>query len=202
MIDKTLKFLQERIKAQFVSHAVTNAPEVILSALPKDPDSNPDDKIYITFLNMEEEKVLKNLATYQPLPSDPTKIGLMNPEIRLNLYVLITAQFSPARYETALRYISQIISFFQGQYVFEESDFALASSTSPTGTDFSGFEKLIVELFSPSFDQNNQIWPTLGSKLVPFALYKVRLVALTDKDAAPVSTTAEVQGIDFNLHRK
>ena len=194
MIDTTLNFVKRFLTDEIAARA-TAGPEVVLSSLPKDPDDNTKDKIFITLLNIEEEKTLRNHPSYSTDPGNATKLNLKNAEVRLNLWMLLTAQFDKDRYESALKFISLIITIFQGRFVFEDTDF----NTEETEA---GLERLIVELCSPTFDQNYQIWQTLGSKLVPFALYKVRMVVLIDKEAPIIRSTNIIQGIDLALANK
>ena len=97
MIDVALNFLKKYIDKKF--QGTIGAPDVIVSDVPKDISEIDGDRIYVTLINIEEEKVLKNLPTYQNSPNG--SIQLMNPEIRLNLYVLVSAIFK-----------KDIISFF------------------------------------------------------------------------------------------
>jgi hypothetical protein len=184
MIDVALTFINDYIVSE-ISSSVT----VKVASLPKDPDSNTTDNIYITLLNVEEERVIKSQPAYKPYSN--SAVRLYNPEIRLNLYLLFTAQFSPSQYLSGLKYISKVISIFQGKYVFTTDDF---------GTTYAGLEKLIVELYSPTFEQNNQIWQILGSRMMPFVLYKVRMVSLVDTDDDYVRQIEIVQGINFDLN--
>lgn len=197
MLDTTLNFIKKFIDKKFVEHGVISPPQVIVASIPKDLDTVSSEKIYVTLINIEEEKIFKPQAEYKPLASNPGVIGLMNPEIRLNLYVLVSAIFksSDDRYQQSLKFLSQIITFFQGQYVFEDPDF--------TDDEIeSGMEKVIMELQSLSMDQINQMWQILGSKLAPGVLYKVRLVIMKDKLATEVGRSAEIKSIGIDIHRK
>jgi len=175
MIDVALTFIKDYLVAEFTGSGVG----VSISSLPKDPDTdNSSDNIFITLLNLEEEKVIRSQPAYKPapFPFTDTRVRLVNPEIRLNLYLLLTAQFKKENYLSSLRYISKTIATFQGRNVFTKDYFA---SMIPPG-DYPGIEKLIVELYSPTFEQNNQIWQILGSRMMPFVLYKVRMIVLED----------------------
>ncbi len=189
MIDVALSFIRDYILTE-----ISGTAGVIISSLPKDPDGdNHTDNIFITLLNIEEEKVIKSQAAYRPY-SD-TSVRLYNPEIRLNLYLLFTAQFQKITYISSLKYISQVITIFQGKNVFTNDDFTVVSPPDYNG----GLQKLIVELYSPTFEQNNQIWQILGSRMMPFVLYKVRMITLIDPDGDYVRQTEIVQGININL---
>lgn len=194
MIHTTLNFLAAYLTKEIEKRSAAG-PKAVLASLPKEPDDNTDDKIFVTLYSIEEEKVLKSHAAYFPDAAHPNRIHLHNPEIRLNLWVLFTAQFKKEDYESALRFISQLVTIFQGKYVFEETDFTTAEKAA-------GLEKIVLELHSPNFDQNNQIWQTMGSKMVPFAIYKVRIVVMLDKEAPHVRSSELVQGIDLELKHK
>lgn len=132
---------------------ILNAPELCLS-----------------LINVEEEKVHKVQSPYKI--TDNGAVNLIHPEIKLNLYVLFTANFSPNRYEEALRFLSYVITFFQGRQVFDHQN---------TPTLDTQIEKLIVELVTLSFEQQNHLWGYIGAKYMPSVLYKVRLLSVWDE---------------------
>ena len=41
--------------------------------------------------------------------------------------------------------------------------------------------KFTLELYTLTFEQINHLWGSLGGRQVPFAMYKLRLVAITDR---------------------
>ncbi len=90
MIDTTLNFVKRFLTDEITARA-TAGPEVVLSSLPKDPDDNTKDKIFITLLNIEEEKTLRNHPSYSTDPGNATRLNLKNAEVRLNLWMLLTA---------------------------------------------------------------------------------------------------------------
>ena len=65
--------------------------------------------------------------------------------------------------------------------------------------DLDPIEYLIVELYSLSFEQQNQLWASLGGKYMPSVVYKVRLVVI-DKGFMGAKEKA-IMEIDNNLHR-
>jgi len=189
MIDVALSFLRD-----YLTTEIDSSVGVTISSLPTNPDTdNTTDNIYITLLNLEEERVLKSQLKYRPYSN--TAVRQYNPDIRLNLYLLFTAQFQKMNYLTSLKYISEVITIFQGKNVFNWEDF-----TTVCPPDYApGLQKLIVELYSPTFEQNNQIWQILGSRMMPFVLYKVRMITLHDTDGDYIRQTEIVQGINVNI---
>ncbi len=126
----------------------------------------PQESLGLTLVNIEEEKVLKS-QTYSV--SKNGNISYFNPEIKLNLYVMITANF--ASYLTAVQYLSYVISFFQGKNVFDHN-------TSPNLD--SGIEKLIIDLYTLTFEQQNYLWGAIGSKMLPSIMYRVRMLVVQE----------------------
>ena len=91
-------------------------------------------------------------------------------------------------YENALTRLSQAITFFQSKPLFTPHN-------SP-GTNFSGLEKLTIEIQTLGLEQTNQLWGALGGRMVPAALYKVRMLII---DAQRISGTGPaIESIQAN----
>ena len=58
-----------------------------------------------------------------------------------------------------------------------------------------GIQQLILELYSPSFDQLNQIWASLSIGYLPSVMYKVRMLIVdaNQQTPAPVITSLDNQ---------
>jgi len=141
----------------------------------------------MALVNIEEERVLKSQESITRSLDD--RFVKMNPEIKLNLYVLIAAHFSD--YSSGLKMLSAAISFLQGKNVFTPTNTPAMNGT---------IEKLIVELYSMNFEQQNHLWGSLGSKFLPSVLYKVRLVAIQEK--LPHYEPVPIREIDFQEGQK
>ena len=131
----------------------------------------PSDSIGLCLVNVEEERVIK--SQYAVMPSDDgTRISHINPDIKLNLFVLIAAHFTT--YQTGLKFLSGAIQFFQSKNVFTRQN-------TPNMDRY--LEKLVVELYSLNFEQQNHLWGALGAKYLPSVLYKVRIVVVDEQTA-------------------
>jgi len=132
------------------------------------------DHVVLTLLNLEEEATLKNLPNYTVINKSTTEYK--NPPIHLNLYLLISANC--ARYVDSLRSISKTIEFFQGKRVFTSEN-----TVYETKEDFDLLEsfKLIADLYTPTFEELNYIWGTLGGRQLPSVIYKIQLVEIDRK---------------------
>ena len=127
MVYKVLNILKQKL----------NDPLVELSGPSKDKHS-------LSLIFIEEKNTFRDLPV---LKTD-------TPEIRLNLYILISAY--TVNYENALKFISKVISYFHANPVFAD-------------------ENITIELFTPTFEQHFQIWGTLKEAYRPSVMYKVRV---------------------------
>jgi hypothetical protein len=185
MIDNALSFIK-RFLSEELKLRLGITSDIKIDTV--DKDVSPDN-VVITLINIEEEKINKNQVHYKKDSIDSPTYKIVNPEINLNLYILISAQKND--YAEALKQISYIITIFQGKNVFEKEDFP---------SDIPDLESLFVELYPLSFEQVSTLWQTLGSKLVPSVLYKVKLVSIQDNRT--IGETGDVRGIGFDILRK
>ena len=146
-------------------------------------------KVVASVINIQQEATLRNLPRKKPGVSDsgdPVAIA-QSPPIYLNLYLLFSA--NNTKYEDALFYISEVISFFQIEPSFRPNAFP---ALVPKYPDLQRIEMMTAELYSTTFEELNQIWGVLGGKYVPSALYKLRLIPI---QAAPESDASVVRSV-------
>lgn len=178
MIDKAILLLKEELQSYInlrdasVSVVVDN-----IGLFETSKGDTLTNNIIITLVNIEEESTLKNQqALRRPVASTAL---YQNPPVYLNLYVLFTCNYSGDDYLLALQRLSFIIQFQQSR-----NSFAVSSSIAGGGIDLSekGITDLrfTMELYTLTFEQINHLWGSLGGRQMPFAMYKLRLVALTD----------------------
>jgi hypothetical protein len=143
--------------------------------------SVPRDILDFSMVNIREEKSLKNLPNQ--VRNDVTlRISYENPPMFLNLHILIVATHS--NYGNALLMLSRAIRFFQSKNVFDQDSVAPASITlNAPANQLDQLEtfKLILDLYSPTMEEVNHMWGTLGGKQYPFVLYTLRLLELKFK---------------------
>jgi hypothetical protein len=141
----------------------------------------PRDILDVSMVNVREEKTLKNLSN--TIRNDVTlRVSYENPPVFLNLHILIVATHS--NYANALLMLSRAIRFFQFKNVFDQDSVAPASLTAnaPANVlDQLDSFKLSLDLYSPTMEEVNHMWGTLGGKQYPFVLYTLRLLGLKFK---------------------
>jgi hypothetical protein len=136
------------------------------------------DKLIFSMVNIKEEKALKNLPNY--VRNDVTqKASYENPPVHLNFLILVTATHT--EYTNALLLLSRAIRFFQSVHVFTHDNVSPASISTgapPNPLDQLQEFKLIFDLYSPSMEEINHLWGTLGGKQYPFVIYMLRMLEL------------------------
>ena len=154
-----------------------------------------NDSIIISLVNVEEESALKN----QPALKRPfnTTAVYRNPPVYLNLYVLFTCNYSGDNYRLALQRLSLIIQFLQSK-----NSFSAGSTTSPGTLDMTNPDivdlRFTMELYTLTFEQINHLWGSLGGRQVPFVMYKLRLVAITERTLLREAPLIEEIDSNFN----
>lgn len=172
MIDKGLDIIKGELENYLKLLPELNLPSgdfIVLSHIVK-PDgilATQDNSIAITLVNVEEERILKsqNAITH----SANGIVSQLNPEIKLNLFILISTNFTD--YNTGIQYLSAVVRCFQAKSVFTKEN---VPAMDPS------IEKLLVELYTLNFEQQNHLWGSLGAKYMPSVLYRVRLIAIQE----------------------
>jgi hypothetical protein len=141
----------------------------------------PDKSLGVSLINIEEERVYKEQVTSKRTADG--QVAYLNPEVKLNLYVLISANFqdkamagSSDDYVEGLKQLSFIISFFQARNVFTPENAPSMARFDPR------LKKIVVELYSYSFEQLYNFWSVVGTKYLPSVLYKIRMITFQEDE--------------------
>lgn len=139
------------------------------------------DILAVSMVNIREEKALKNLSNQ--VRNDVTlRVAYENPPVFLNFLILVVATHT--NYTNALLMLSRAIRFFQFSNAFDQDSVTPASVTTnaPSNTlDQLETFKLVFDLYSPTMEEVNHLWGTLGGKQYPFVLYTLRFLDLKFK---------------------
>jgi hypothetical protein len=121
------------------------------------------DRLVVSVVNVEENRVYHSVETYQ------TRADGMNervkPKVRLNVYLLFVGNLD--KYDEALKAISHAIGFFQHRNVFAVSGNGDSS-------------RVVFELYSMTFEQQNHLWAAIGAKYMPSVMYRAGIVDIRD----------------------
>ncbi|NJB86811.1 hypothetical protein GGR26_002588 [Lewinella marina] len=176
MLLESLRLVEQSLNTYLFQRlgAVAGVVEVALGnvAAIEQPGANLDDKLIISLVNIEEERSLKNARSVRANGLTGA-LEYRNPPVSLNLYLLFSAHFTN-NYDKALRVLSLVIEFFQGQTTFR------TPAPGAPGALAEGRAELTFNLYTMTFEQLNHLWGALGGKQLPSALYRVYLVQLED----------------------
>jgi len=182
MLDVVVTFLADELNSYLRKRGVlAQAEDIVLPFTLVDDKGEwvlPEQKIGLTLINIEEERVLREQVP-ERVYQDGSHI-VRQPALKLNLTLLFAARFAQNTegYKKALNFLSHVMTFFQAHPSF--------SSDNSPGLD-ARIAKLNLELLSYSSEQLNQTWAYLGSKYLPSAIYRVRMVTLQDIEPAAIS---------------
>lgn len=95
------------------------------------------------------------------------------PPLFLNLYVMIAANFNSSNYPEALKFLSNAVSFFQRQPVFDHQSSPELDRR---------ISKLTLDIENLNVQDLSSLWGALSGKYLPSILYKVRMVTFDAGD--------------------
>ena len=174
MLFEVVQIITEQVNSYLEECGLTKSVIVENIGLPEAQTENVAllvDKVALSLLNIQEEATLKNIPNHY---YDNNKIVYRNSVINLNLFLLFSANRST--YSKSLKDISKIIEFFQGKKLFNQSN-TVFDRNSAAMNDVDNF-CFTVELYTPTFEELNYIWGTLGGRQLPSALYKVSMIQI------------------------
>lgn len=169
MIDQVLSAIVGLLN----DHIGTAEPDAVLGNLSlmdttqAATDTNITDRVVISVINIQQESALRNNpANRQIFDNAGLPRGVArHPGIFLNVFLLIGA--NKGQYYIGLQRISQVISFFQRNPIFTQTEI-------PGLLDM-GLDKILFDLHSTSFEELNQMWGIMGGKYIPSVVYKMRM---------------------------
>jgi len=194
MIFEVLQIITEEVN-NFFNVEIEEKPVTLDNiAFIESEDDEPSDSnnIVLSLLHSEEETTLKNIRNRE---IEGTKVVYKNNKVHLNLYIMFCANRND--YKESLKSISKIVEFFQSKRIFTQANTSFDRDLD--GMDQVGNFKFNVDLFTPSFEEMNFIWGTLGGKQYPSIIYKISLLEVErDVTQSEGSLITEING---NLKR-
>lgn len=186
MIADILVFLKDRLNAHLnlISGSViggASEDKVVFI----DGDQKPDSisfklgAVSILLFNIEQDNTLRQADSYKRIASDGSTLKI-NPDIILNLYILLVAKFSD--YKEGLQYLTVILRYFQANPYFDQQN----------APELLGIDHLAIELNTQTTTQQNELWGVLRSCYIPSLVYKIKAVTFTDEAGLPIADASEI----------
>ncbi|REG84016.1 uncharacterized protein DUF4255 [Algoriphagus antarcticus] len=188
MLRTALEFLTEELNLYMkVKDPINfgNVDCVILSGL-MNPDGtfaipmdqgNDSFKVILTLINLEEDRIAESQLSYQKKNDN---FQVINPPVNINALILFSVYATS--YPTALRLLSNVISFFQSNTVFTPEKYPHLNAKVEEDKPWEKLEKLLVNLYGTTLEQQNNLWAALGAKYMPNVIYKIRTMSFIDHE--------------------
>jgi hypothetical protein len=133
-----------------------------------------NNRVVLFIANIEKETAMNSTSSQ----SRSGHFSTAKP-VFLNLYLMISANFTGTNYLESLKFISSIIGFFQMQPVFNHQNSPELDAN---------IEKIILDIENTQTQELSNMWSMFGAKYVPSILYKVRMITI-DTNAEVTRTT-------------
>lgn len=198
MIYEALQIITDEINIFFREQGLATDEDIVvlenIALADSDHESAADmvNKVVLSLLTIDEEATLRNRPN-RILTGNKTTY--QNEKVMLNLYLLFSG--NRTHYKDSLRFVSLVIAFFQAKNVFTQANTSFNRVVSPFN-ELGDFQ-FTLELYTPTFEDLNYIWGTLGGKQYPSALYKLSLVSIEHK--LPVTEAAEINDLALQLNQ-
>ncbi|MBL7813107.1 MAG: DUF4255 domain-containing protein [Bacteroidetes bacterium] len=198
MIHSALQFLTGELDTYLNNKAGTSGvPRVLLTAVSSEGKlAIPNKTLGLSLMNIEEDRSVRDQRNV--VRNESGTYEFRNPDLYLNLYVLITANFnnsdnntSTDDYAEGLKQLSHVIGFFQSRSVFVPSAYPGMALLDPD------MERLTVEMFSFTFEQMHNFWSLVGASYMPSVLYKVRMLTIQENELTPPPGVVETIGLNL-----
>ena len=203
MIFQTLEFLRRNLNSylKIENPGLENQPNsddiVVLGDIGlienrKGPDIN--NKVVMSLVYSEEEASLKNISPYV---NRGNQSEITNPPVFLNLGIIFCGHY-PSNYNESLIKIAQVVTFFQAKNYFTFSKAPILDEDPLIlSTNEKDSLEISVEMMNLSMEEINHLWGILKSRVLPFVMYKVRLIKL--ESGLKINDVEFIDNIDLNI---
>ena len=181
MIDAAINHIATNVNQQLMRSFGLNEDVVVVANLLEQDGSvaaHVNNKIVLSLINIEKETAA--LVQQRASGSSAMRSIVSNPPLHFNLYLMFASYFGGNNYQEGLKFISQTISFFQGQSVFDQQN-------SPDLDR--NINKLVMDIHNLNITDLSNLWGVLSGRYLPSVLYKLRMVTV-DANAVRDMTTA------------
>jgi hypothetical protein len=179
MIDAAISHISNRLN-QYLKHTFDLSEDVVVISNIVDQDgsigAHTNDKLVVFLVNLEKDTVPYSQAG-RAMGADRSVITQR--PIYLNAYLMFAGCFSGKNYSEALKFISQTITFFQGNPVFDHQNSPELDRK---------LDKLILDMVNLDIQDLSSLWGVLSGKYLPSVLYKMRMINIDSGDVRELGT--------------
>lgn len=189
-----IAFLKEDINV-FISNKIGASSEFVLCTNLNnviDKQDGPTDKIIISIVNIEEEKMLKTPDNYVKVNNE---INYRKPPVWLNIICLFTFYTKNAENYSGIDMLENVVQYFQSKPRIDKTN-AVVPANYPAG-----LEEVRAEFVSLNYEQTNYLWGLFGGKYHPSVVYKFKTIPVDNADITPGGPPIEATMVNA-LHKK
>lgn len=192
MINTVLELVTTSLNRYLKTRLEFSEHLVVLSSL-VEPDGTmvpeTNNKLVISLVSIERD-TSANTPPVVNTKGEGRAAAKVRPGIRLNLYIMVAANFSAGNYNEGLKILSHAIGFFQKHPVFTRHN--IADMDPMIG-------KLIFSIENLSVKDLSSLWSVISNKYVPSVLYKVQVLAIETDAVVQRNLVIEDEKIRFKV---
>ena len=177
MIDAAINHISSSINQHLMRISGSHEDVVVVSNILEQDGTvatHVNNRIVVSLVNIEKDTVPLSQQNHGGSALHPVTA----PPIHFNIYLMFASYFSGNNYQEGLKFLSNTISFFQSQSVFDQHN-------SPDLDR--NIDKLVLDVQNLTMDDLSNLWSILTGKYLPSVLYRVRMVTY-DADALTSQT--------------
>lgn len=178
MINPFITFLRDDLNS-FISNKIGVNGNFVLSANFNNITENTqgiDNKIIISMVSLEEEKMLKTPDNYTTTNHE---IKYRKPPVWLNIICLFTYYTKSAENYDGIDMLANVIQYFQSRPKIDNTTAFVPANFPVTYEDFRA------EFISLNFEQSNNLWGLFGGRYHPSVVYKFKTIPIDNLDITP-----------------
>jgi len=153
---------------------------------------NGDNKIIISIVNIEEEKLLQSPDNFI---KTKTEVTYKNPPVWLNFVCLFTFYTKSNEQYDGIDMLSNVVQYFQSRPRINKTTAVVPANFPPIYDDFRA------EFVSLNYEQTNYLWGLFGGKYHPSVVYKFKSIPFDNLDLTPGGPPILDTKVD-TLHKK
>lgn len=137
---------------------------------------NNDNKIVISIVNIEQEKLLQSPDNYI---KSKTEINYKNPPVWLNFICLFTFYTRSIENYDGIDMLANVVQYFQSRPIINKITAVVPANFPLVYDDFRA------EFISLNYEQTNYLWGLFGGKYHPSVVYKFKTIPIDNLDITP-----------------
>ena len=134
------------------------------------PEMTANNKIAVYLVNVKKDTTPGYCPPLNGLGLSDT--ATLSPPLHLVLFLMFTANFGGENYPESLKFLSQVIRFFQQVPVFTHDN---SPDLDP------GIDKLILDIENLDTNDLSSLWNIINGKYMPSILYRVRMLTIDSR---------------------